>query len=211
MSSALKRAPSSASARKSGSMTLLLLGVRPLQIAAAPANQRPVVISSGSAKPGSTASTCAPSAFELAHRGGDRGGDLRMHVLRIAEGRREGDAQAADAVVEALQVVARRRTAARSSRARRDASARSSSAPHRPRSCVCGPRCATRAHRRERIGRHPAEARLQAEEAAEASRDAHVPAPSVPTDERPHVRPRPPRRCRPRSRPASSPDSRDCA
>jgi hypothetical protein len=29
-----------------------------------------------------------------------------MHVLRIAEGRREGDPPAADAVVQALQVVA---------------------------------------------------------------------------------------------------------
>ena len=64
------------------------------------------MISSGSAMPGSTASTCAPSASSCAHRGGDRGGDLGMHVLRVAEGRREGDAQAADAVVEALQVVA---------------------------------------------------------------------------------------------------------
>ena len=62
----LSRDPSSASAAKSGSVTACCSGVNVFHSVQAPVNQRPVVISSGSSKPGSTASTIAPAAARSA-------------------------------------------------------------------------------------------------------------------------------------------------
>ena len=58
----LSREPSSASAAKSGSVTACCSGVSVFHSVHAPVNHSPVVISSGSSNPGSTASTIAPRA-----------------------------------------------------------------------------------------------------------------------------------------------------
>ena len=122
--------------------------------------------------------------------------------LRVAERRREGDAQAADAVVEADRVVASGRTAARSSRARRGASARSSSAPRRRRSS-----CAGRGGRPCPSARADTPARGRSSASGRSCRRTR---PGCGRCRRRRCRPRaapcrrrPPRRCRPTSRPAS--------
>ena len=123
--------------------------------------------------------------LQLAHR--------RLHGCRdfgidprVAERRREGDAQAADAVVEADRVVARierqRSPVARVGALQHVHHQRRVGDAHRVRAEV-----GDGAHRRERIGRHAAEARLQTEVAAERCRDAHA-AGAVGADrERPHA------------------------
>ena len=85
-----------------------------------PVNHSPVVISSGSSKPGSTASTMRPGRRQRLDRGGDGRGDLGVDV-GVPERRREGDAQPGDPVVEPGREVACRPAAATSSPGRRAA------------------------------------------------------------------------------------------
>ena len=139
------------------------------------------------------ASSVAAAATAAATSGCDVG---------VAERRRVGDAQAGDAVVEPDPVVASSGGSDVQSRASGRFSTFIISAASAT-LIVCGPRWDDGAERRQRVRRHPPEARLEPDVAAERGRDADRSG-AVGADARAGPgRRRPPPPCRPTSRRAS--------
>ena len=136
-------------------------------------NHSPVVISSGSSNPGSTAETVRPHRGERLDRRGDGCGDLRVDV-GVPERRRVGDAETGDTAVEPFQVVGavrwQRRPVTGVGTLEHVHHQRRVGHAHRVRAEV-----RHRAERRQRMCRHPSEARLEPDVAAERGRDAHRP------------------------------------
>ena len=136
-------------------------------------NHSPVVISQRIVEARVDRLDVRAERFELLGRRGDGGRDFRIDAWRSrASARRRCAARRCRRRGRPSSRTGR--AAATSSRARRAASARSSSAPRRPRSSCAGRGATTVPNGESGCAGHAAEARLEAEVAAERGRDAHA-------------------------------------